>query len=173
MTERRSFLDLLAIELAFASGIGRLPKAPGTFGSIPGLAVGALLHTGAVAFSDDLGLRVVVITSGLVLLTLIALWSIHRTERILGIHDDGRIVIDEVAGQAIAVAFFTPTVFSLVLGFVLFRILDISKPGPIGWCDRHLPGAWGTLVDDLLAGAVAGLLLALAGFVIAYAKIAV
>jgi phosphatidylglycerophosphatase A len=168
MTALRSFLDFLAKELAFASGIGRIPKAPGTFGSIPGLAVGALLHTAAAAFSDQKGLRIAVISLGLLLVTMIALWAIHRTEKLLGIHDDGRIVIDEVAGQAIAVAFFTPTVFSLTLGFVLFRILDISKPGPIGWCDRHLPGAWGTLVDDILAGALAALLLGLAGSILAY-----
>lgn len=167
MTALRSLLDFLAKELAFCGGIGRLPKAPGTFGSVPGLAVGALLHTAAAGFSDQKALRIAVITLGLIVVTLVALWAIHRTEKLLGIHDDGRIVIDEVAGQAIAVAFFTPTIFTLALGFVLFRILDISKPGLIGWCDRHLPGAWGTLVDDLLAGALAGILLSVAGTVLA------
>lgn len=161
MKKSPSLIDRLATELAFVWGVGRIPKAPGTFGSIPGLALGALLHRGAMAFSDQETLRLAFITTGLFLLTFIALWAIHRTEQCLGIHDDGRIVIDEVAGQAIAVAFFTPTAFTIILGFVLFRILDIIKPGPIGWCDRHLPGAWGTLVDDLLAGATAGILLAL------------
>jgi phosphatidylglycerophosphatase A len=161
MTKSPSLVDRLATELAFVWGVGRIPKAPGTFGSIPGLALGALLQRGAVAFSDQEMLRLTFITTGLTLLTLIALWAIHRTEQCLGIHDDGRIVIDEVAGQAIAVAFFAPSVVTLILGFVLFRVLDIIKPGPIGWCDRHLPGAWGTLVDDLLAGVTAGILLAM------------
>jgi phosphatidylglycerophosphatase A len=157
---RITLMDRLAIEIAFVFGVGRLPKAPGTFGSIPGLAVGALIHSGATAWSDHQVLRVTITIFGLLALTLLAYWSIGRTERTLNIHDDGRIVIDEVAGQAIAIAFFTPTPLSILVGFVLFRLFDISKPGPIGWCDRELPGALGTLLDDVLAGAVAAALLA-------------
>jgi phosphatidylglycerophosphatase A len=85
-------------------------------------------------------------------LTLLALWAIHVTERAWGTHDDQRIVIDEVVGQAIAVAFVAPTELSLVAGFGLFRLLDITKPLIIGWVDERGPGAVGTLFDDVLAG---------------------
>ncbi len=55
-----------------------------------------------------------------------------------------------------------PSLLTYVLGFVFFRILDILKPGPIGWADRDLKGASGTLFDDILAGVVAAGMLALA-----------
>ena len=74
-----------------------------------------------------------------------------------GTHDDQRIVIDEVIGQSIALSFCPPTFLSLILGFTLFRLFDITKPGPIGWADRRLPGAWGTLLDDVMAGIAAAI----------------
>ncbi len=143
-------LDRLAIQLAMAFGIGKAPKAPGTFGSLPGLALGVGLH--------HLN-SVLLITVALLLLAVLAWWAIARTESVLGIHDDQRIVIDEVAGQAIAVAYLTPSVFAVVLAFGLFRLLDVTKPLLIGKIDRDGPGAFGTLGDDLLAGAVAAAIL--------------
>src|SRR5690606_6613229 len=90
----------------------------------------------------------------LLLLSWFAFWSIQRAEAAWGTHDEGKIVIDEFAGQAIAVAFFTPSLSIFISGFILFRFLDIWKPSIIGQADEKLPGAWGTLVDDLIAGAV-------------------
>lgn len=143
-------LDRLAIQLSMAFGIGKAPKAPGTFGSLPGLALGVGLH--------QLN-SVVLITVALLLLSVSAWWAIDRTERALGIHDDQRIVIDEVAGQAIAVAYLTPSLWAVVLAFGLFRLLDVTKPLLIGKIDREGPGALGTLGDDLLAGVVAAVIL--------------
>jgi phosphatidylglycerophosphatase A len=154
-----STMDRVAIELAFFFGVGRLKKAPGTFGSIPGLAVGALIHRGALASGLPLLDRSLLVGCALLFLGLVSYWAIAQTEKALQIHDDQRIVIDEVLGQAIAVAFLQPSVWSLILAFGLFRLLDITKPGPIGWCDRELPGALGTMMDDVLAGLVAGALL--------------
>lgn len=156
---RLPLLDRIAIELAFFFGIGRLKKAPGTFGSIPGLAMGALIHRGALATDLSLAVRSLGIGGALLLLGILSYWAIAQTEKALGIHDDPRIVIDEVLGQAIAVAFLPPSELGLLLGFGLFRLLDITKPGPIGWCDRELPGAWGTMLDDVLAGLCTGMLL--------------
>ena len=80
-------------------------------------------------------------------------------------------MIDEVAGQLITLA---PVLFSgakvagatffvwwglVVTGFVVFRVLDIWKPGPVGWAERHFEGGLGVMADDLLAGAMGGLLL--------------
>ena len=152
-------VDRLAISLAMAFGIGKSPKAPGTFGSVPGLGVGALIHLAATEVLP-LGVAVFhgVIVALLVMVTLVAYWSIDRTERVLGVHDDQRIVIDEVAGQAIAAAWLPVSWVWYLLAFALFRLFDISKPGLVGKIDRDVPGTWGTLGDDLLAGVLAAAL---------------
>ena len=143
-------IDRVAVLLSTAFGIGYAPKAPGTFGSLPGLALGL-----ALAANAGVAVKIVSLTA----LVGLSLWAIARTERVLETHDDQRIVIDEVAGQAIAVAFLAPGVLSAVLAFAMFRLLDITKPLAIGWIDRDGPGALGTLGDDLLAGLVAGAVL--------------
>lgn len=143
-----SALDRLAVRLATAGGVGYAAKAPGTWGSLPGLALGAALQA-------RLGNEPWLIGALLVAATLVACWAIARTERALRVHDDGRIVVDEVVGQAIAVAFLPLGIVSAALGFALFRLLDIKKPLAIGWVDAHAPGAVGTLGDDVLAGVVA------------------
>lgn len=144
--------DRLAVWLATAGGIGYMRQAPGTWGSLPGIGIGAVLQMG---FSAQPWL----ISLGLGLLTLLAAWAIARTEHALQVHDDGRIVIDEVAGQAIAFAFLPVSVGSALAAFALFRVLDISKPLAIGWIDEKAPGWIGTLGDDILAGIVAALIL--------------
>jgi phosphatidylglycerophosphatase A len=128
-------------------GIGNLPGSPGTFGSLPGLLVGYLLQR---YLASPLWIA-------LALLGLIAFsyWCIDVYEKALGVHDDQRIVIDEVCGQAIAVAFLAPSLLYYAGGFALFRLLDIAKPPPIGTIDAKVPGAAGTLFDDVLAGALA------------------
>ncbi len=78
--------------------------------------------------------------------------------RIYGTHDDPRIVIDEVAGYWIAVAFMERTIFSLTSAFILFRILDTFKPWPIKRLETGLPGGLGIVFDDALAGAEANIL---------------
>ena len=79
--------------------------------------------------------------------------------RTFGVDDASEIVADEVAGMWLALAFL-PTLWWLVLlAFALFRLLDILKPGPIGWLDREVKGGLGVMLDDLLAGAVVGIVL--------------
>ena len=93
--------------------------------------------------------------SGLLLffvaVTLAGTWAAHRAERLLGAKDPGAIVIDEVAGMTLAVLPFPPTVAVLSVGFVLFRIFDITKPFPAGPSQR-VAGGVGIMVDDLIAG---------------------
>ena len=139
-----------------AGGIGRIKKAPGTFGSLPGLVVGAGIHAVATPLlSLSLAAYHLTILLLLGILTALAYWSIAKTERVLNVHDDQRIVVDEVAGQAIAVAWMPYVWIAYLAAFLLFRLFDISKPSLIGKIDRDVAGAWGTLGDDLLAGAVA------------------
>jgi phosphatidylglycerophosphatase A len=137
--------------------LGFMPQAPGTWGSVPGLFVGLALYQWSHLLFDHPLRRILVLALVLTLLSALALWVIAKTEQAWQIHDDKRIVIDELVGQAIAVAFYAPNIWVVMVSFVLFRVLDISKPGPIGWLDRELPGAWGTLCDDLLAGVVVAL----------------
>ncbi len=94
-------------------------------------------------------------------------WAADRAEQFFGRKDDGRIVIDEVVGQLIALA---PLLFCTHLagiytcallgaGFLLFRLFDIWKPGPVGWAERHFKGGAGVMLDDVAAGALAALVL--------------
>lgn len=155
-----AFLDRLAVLTSTACGIGKAPVAPGTFGSLPGVALGGLLALWRESFASR---PVGYLVAAFVLLAAIgfAYWAIARTEKLWGTHDDQRVVVDEVVGQMIALAFVAPTPWALVLGFLLFRLLDVTKPLAIGWIDEKGPGAVGTLFDDVLAGAVAAVPLCL------------
>jgi phosphatidylglycerophosphatase A len=86
------------------------------------------------------------------LVSLLGLWAI-RAARVEG--DPGWVVIDEIAGQFVALLGLTrPTIVGLAAAFALFRLFDIVKPGPVGWADRQ-DGAAGIMADDLIAGAIA------------------
>lgn len=87
-----------------------------------------------------------------------ACWTAHRAERVLGVHDDPRIIVDEVVGYWVAVAGIAREPGLLLAGFVLFRILDAFKLPPYRWLER-LPGGLGIVMDDVGAGAAANLLL--------------
>jgi phosphatidylglycerophosphatase A len=90
-----------------------------------------------------------------------------RCERIFGRKDDGRIVIDEIAGQLLTLAPLVvcarPHFFShglwLVTGFVTFRVFDIWKPGPARWAERHFAGGAGVVLDDVVAGGIGALVM--------------
>jgi phosphatidylglycerophosphatase A len=143
----------VALLVATGAGSGFAPVAPGTFGS----ALGVLVF---VLFSP--------VSFGLFALTWLALlalgvWAADRAERIYG-EDDGRIVIDEVLGQLLTLAPLlgggSASLLGLVTGFVTFRVLDVWKPGPIGWAERHFEGGAGVVADDVVAGALGALLMA-------------
>ena len=136
--------------IATVGGVGRLPVASGTFGSLVALpflpALATLRATSPVAC-----LLVVV------MLVALAIWSAGRAEEILGGHDHSRIVIDEVAGQVVAGLFIPPTWLAAGLAFVFFRVFDIVKPFPAGIIDGKVEGGVGVVGDDLVAGAYAGI----------------
>ena len=120
--------------------IGYLPYAPGTFGT----ALGFVL----VLFSrPDDGRLFIIFLSLLVLGTICA----HNAEKFFG-KDSGRIVIDELCGYFLSVL-LVPKTFGYLLGaFLLFRILDILKPPPIGKAEEAVTGGAGIMLDDILAG---------------------
>jgi phosphatidylglycerophosphatase A len=141
-----------------AFGIGFLPGLPGTWASA---ATAAAVLLAARATSTPLVPPLVALALGAV-----ATLALAR-----GQPDASWIVTDEVAGQGLAlvgaVAVSGGALLPAVAAFVLFRVLDVWKPGPIGRAER-LPGAVGILADDLLAGAVAGGLVAVAAAVGAF-----
>ena len=83
-------------------------------------------------------------------------WTAQRICTRHGLKDASQIVADEVAGMWLALLFLPAVWWLVLLAFGLFRLLDIAKPGPIGWMDRQLPGGLGVMADDLLAGVFTG-----------------
>ena len=127
-------------------GSGLLPKAPGTFGS-----AFALLF---VPVFMAIGFNASVIA--MIMMSLIGIYICGRTADIMGVHDDGRIVWDEFAGQSIT---FLPLIYLgimnwvwVLVGFVLFRLFDVWKPWPIRVIDQKVDGGFGIMFDDLIAG---------------------
>ena len=140
-----------AVLLATGFGSGRLKPAPGTWGSLAAWVIGlALLMT-------PFGKAALILAF---LIALVAGWlAVERIETLSGEHDQGMIVIDEWAGLWLGMLLCPINAATLGLVFVLFRVFDIWKPGPIGWLDKNLSGASGVMADDLAAGLVAGLLI--------------
>jgi phosphatidylglycerophosphatase A len=136
----------LARWVASGFGSGFAPAAPGTAGSLAGLAIGALLLAAspwALAIAAALS-----ICGGV--------WAIRASA---ADGDPGWVVIDEIAGMLIALLPLPrPGGLGLALAFVLFRLLDIAMPGPIGWADRHA-GPLAVMGDDVIAGAIVAVVL--------------
>lgn len=132
---------------------GLLPIAPGTWGSLAALPF-------AWAIAALAGHWVLLPAAAAVF--LVGLWAAAVYLRHDGTDDPGAVVVDEVAGQWIALAAVPPDPFVYAFGFLLFRIADIVKPWPIGAVERLVKGALGVLLDDVLAGLAAGVALWLA-----------
>jgi len=146
MAALRHEVDHLARLVASGLGSGYAPAAPGTAGSLVALILGAGL----------LRLSPALLAVAVLLATVGGWWSVRK----LRLDDDpGWVVVDEFAGQWIAMlALPRPSFAGLAGAFVLFRLLDITKPGPVGWADRH-HSATGVMADDIIAGAIAAGLL--------------
>jgi phosphatidylglycerophosphatase A len=139
-----------AAVLATWFGTGLLPVAPGTWGSLAALPFawaigglggrGALLAAALVAFA-------------------VGCWAAGEYERETGTKDPGAVVIDEVVGQWVTLAFVPLSPWSTALGFVLFRAADIVKPWPASLAERRLEGGLGVMADDVVAGVYAGIAL--------------
>lgn len=131
----------LGVFVATCGYIGYVPVAPGTFGSAAGLvAFYAVRSTGSV--SAELGL--------IVALFAIGIWSATQTEHHFGGVDPGPIVIDEVVGMLITLALLPVNFTGAVVGFLIFRLLDVVKPWPSGGFEK-LPGGLGVMADDGMA----------------------
>lgn len=125
-------------------GSGLLPKAPGTWGSLAALPFAWGL--------SRLGGSPLLLAASLICF-VVGWWAssiyVARTDA----EDPGEVVIDEVAGQWLVLAAAPTDLILYVIGFALFRALDITKPWPARWADRHVHGGLGIMLDDMLAAA--------------------
>lgn len=142
---------VIARFLAAGLGAGFSPRAPGTAGSLAALLPGV-----AMMFGPSWLLPVACV--------LVSLGGIAVIARVDAADDPGWVVIDEVAGQWIALlGLAAPTWQGVLAAFALFRLFDITKWGPIGWADRQ-HAAWGIMADDVLAGIAAAVVLVAARY---------
>jgi phosphatidylglycerophosphatase A len=144
-----------AVWLATGFGVGFIPFAPATWASLATTLVFFLAYPASAA---PVALAVAILA-----LFPVAVWASGEAERDLG-RDAHPIVIDEVLGMLVTlwgVSFAGRVPLALGLGFLLFRAFDIVKPYPIRQ-SQDLPGGWGVVVDDLLAGIASNLVLRLA-----------
>ena len=130
---------------------GLSPKAPGTTGTLAALPAGVAL----LWFGGSTALLI-----GILALSALGLYVSHRYALESGAKDPGEVVIDEAAGMWIALLPAGLIWWQILSAVVLFRLFDILKPGPVGWADRRLSGGLGIMADDLMAGALAALVLA-------------
>lgn len=128
--------------------LGFLPKAPGTFGSVGGVIFSILILE---CFSNE------TLFLATLLISVLGVREIDKYEKKTGIHDDKKIVIDEVAGVMLTFIITGYNYYFIVLNFIFFRIFDITKPSFIGRIDRAHKGGLSVMGDDLLAGIVAGI----------------
>ena len=172
----RSAKDYLALAIA-TCGVGYLPLAPGTWGSLVGIGVYLLVRAASMKliFDSAAGRNfnllhvyygvVALEALAIVVITLVGVWAASRTEKLSGRKDPGKVVIDEVAGQCIAlisVPFVLGTAWwSAILAFILFRFFDIVKPYPARRMES-LEGGLGIMADDIVAGIYAAIGVALA-----------
>ena len=175
-----------ALWVATAGGVGFGPWAPGTWGAVVAVVLFALgLHRFGIPLY----------ALAVVLITALGVWSSNAVEAWFGKPDDGRIVIDEVAGQLIAL---TPVValhgldlghvrlpgleglpgggidvwwLLVVTGFVAFRWFDIRKPGPVRWAEERFKGGVGVMADDVVAGLLAAVVVILPAYVVVVTRL--
>ena len=137
----------LGVFVATCGYIGYAPVAPGTFGSAAGLAVYALVRATASPTVE---------IAAIVGLFAIGVWSASEAERHFERVDPGPVVLDEVVGMLITLAFIPVGLSGALVGFFLFRIFDIIKPFPAGRLER-LHGGLGVMADDAMAAVYANI----------------
>lgn len=138
-----------AILLATWFHVGRIKKAPGTWGTLAAIPLCLALHFLGPFWQMGFSL----------LLFPIAVWAAEAYEAHVGGHDSSEIVIDEVLGFLITVTWLPLTWQTYVFGFVVFRVLDILKPFPISYFDKRVKGGIGVVADDVVAGIIGNMLL--------------
>jgi phosphatidylglycerophosphatase A len=141
-------MNAFATFVATAAYVGFAPVAPGTFGSMAGLLVYGAVRLSGGPMAESVAIAVALVAG---------LWSAGVVERLLG-KDPGPVVIDEVLGMLVTLAFLDVNPIGAVVGFFLFRVLDVVKPFPAGRLE-HLHGGAGIMLDDAMAGVYGNLIM--------------
>lgn len=148
LTARQILRDpVLLLAFGFGSGLSRI--MPGTFGTIAAIPLYLALQPLGI-WPYSLATLVCVV---------VGIYICDGAARKLEVHDFGGIVWDEIAGLLITLWGLELSWQSLLAGFALFRGFDILKPWPIKWLDKHVAGGFGIMIDDVLAGVFAALIL--------------
>jgi len=135
--------------LATGFGVGYSPIAPGTLGTLVAVPIYYFLSENPSPLYE--------IT--LVGFFFLSVWIAENAERYFGKKDDQRIVIDEIMGFLITMLWIPKTIPFIIIGFFLFRFFDILKPFPIRHLEKGLKGGYGVVLDDVLAGVYANIIL--------------
>ncbi|MEM7195686.1 MAG: phosphatidylglycerophosphatase A [Pseudomonadota bacterium] len=136
---------------AFGFGSGLVPYAPGTAGTIVGVPI-------VVLFGQSGDVMLLLTTA---LFFVAGIWICRHAAEYLEVHDHGGIVWDEIVGFMVCMCFIPITWNSMLVGFLLFRFFDVMKPWPIRVVDRKVSGGFGIMLDDVIAGVFANVLLQL------------
>jgi phosphatidylglycerophosphatase A len=139
----------LGLFIATCGYLGYAPVAPGTFGSAAGLLAFAAIRTSG-SFAVEAG--------AIVALFLVGVWSGTQAEHHFGGVDPQPVVLDEVVGMLITLAFLPVNWIGAIVGFLVFRLLDVFKPWPAARME-HLPGGLGVMADDGMAAVYGNLLM--------------
>ena len=137
-------------------GIGFIPFASGTFGSLAGLVIGYLLNL----LSYNLFFLFIPI------LFILGVIASNTYQKLTGEKDSSVIVIDEVVGQLIAMMFVMDNIVLVFISFIIFRIFDILKPWPASYADKKMSDGFGVMLDDVFAGIYAAILVCLIGSIL-------
>lgn len=138
-------MDKFTIIFATGLGTGYSPVAPGTMGSLVGVAL--------YWFLSPLPHHVFI--PSVIAFIFLAAWVSGRACVLFGEKDPSKVTIDEIAGLLVTFIMHPFSWLAVIAGFVLFRIFDIAKPFPIRVIERRLPGGWGVVLDDVAAGVYA------------------
>ncbi len=143
------FAEKFLVQLATFFGVGKTSKAPGTWGTLACVPLALVLNYLGPFWA--MGVTVLMLP--------VAILSAEIYEKQNGDHDAKEVVIDEVLGFLITMTWLPISWQCYVLGFFLFRFLDILKPFPIGYIDKKVRGGLGVVADDVVAGIIANIVL--------------
>jgi len=144
-----NFKEKAVMFIATGCFIGKIPFAPGTFGSLAGILLCFILSKTSVLAA----------ILCIIIFIIFSIWIANDAEKILKRKDPGSIVIDEIAGMAVTLIGLPFNVFYVASGFIVFRVLDITKPFPIRYIEKRISGGAGIVLDDIAAGIIANVFL--------------
>ena len=144
-----TFINKVIIFIATGAWVGKIPIAPGTFGTLTGVLFVLVFKIINPCYE----------TFYVVTLIIFAIWIADHAEKILKQKDPGCIVIDEIAGYVVTMVGIPLSIPTMVAGFILFRFFDIIKPFPVKYFEKNFKGGPGIVLDDLIAGLLGSLVL--------------